>query len=193
MIITLIICYSTRESSVVNLILTGLHILFIACVILMSFWGGDWNNFSRSGNPQNPSGFFPYGASGVFNGAAMVYLSYIRYDDVSTMANEVRDPIKDIPICVSGSVVIVTVLYCLMAASISMLLSYDMMWRRCLRRRLEGGGMGGEGDRGGGQLRDSDVAAGGDDGIGSVHVRHRTVQRGPSLVREGPPENIDSG
>ena len=57
----------------------------------------------------------------------MVYLSYIGYDAVSTMAEEVRDPVKDIPVGVSGSVVIVTLLYCLMAASMSMLLPYDMV------------------------------------------------------------------
>ncbi|KAE8717909.1 Cationic amino acid transporter 7 [Hibiscus syriacus] len=127
LIITLIICYRTRESSIVNMILTALHILFIAFVILMGFWRGDWNNFTRPENPQNPSGFFPHGASGVFNGAAMVYLSYIGYDAVSTMAEEVRNPVKDIPIGVSGSVIIVTILYCLMAASMSMLLPYDMI------------------------------------------------------------------
>ncbi|XP_052875624.1 cationic amino acid transporter 7, chloroplastic-like isoform X2 [Gossypium arboreum] len=127
LILTLVICYSTRESSVVNMILTTLHILFIAFLILMGLWKGDWNNFTHPGNPQHPSGFFPYGASGVFNGAAMVYLSYIGYDAVSTMAEEVRDPVKDIPIGVSGSVIIVTILYCLMAASMSMLLPYDMI------------------------------------------------------------------
>ncbi|KAH1030433.1 hypothetical protein J1N35_042607 [Gossypium stocksii] len=78
-------------------------------------------------NPNSPSGFFPYGPAGVFNGAAMVYFSYIGYDAVSTMAEEVRYPIKDIPIGVTGSVVIVTILYCLMAASMSMLLPYDMI------------------------------------------------------------------
>ena len=57
----------------------------------------------------------------------MVYVSYIGYDAVSTMAEEVRDPVKDIPVGVSGSVVIVTFLYCLMAASMSMLLPYDMV------------------------------------------------------------------
>ncbi|GLT93361.1 hypothetical protein SLE2022_111580 [Rubroshorea leprosula] len=127
LLLTLIICYSTRESSVVNMILTVLHIMFIAFVILMGFWKGDWNNVTRSGNPEHPSGFFPFGVPGVFNGAAMVYLSYIGYDAVSTMAEEVRNPVKDIPVGVSGSVIIVTVLYCLMAASMSMLLPYDMI------------------------------------------------------------------
>ncbi|GKU91524.1 hypothetical protein SLEP1_g5388 [Rubroshorea leprosula] len=127
LLVTLIICYSTRQSSVVNMILTALHILFIAFVIQIGFWKGDLKNFTRPGNPEHPSGFFPFGAPGVFHGAAMVYLSYIGYDAVSTMAEEVRNPVKDIPIGVSGSVIIVTVLYCLMAASMSMLLPYDMI------------------------------------------------------------------
>ncbi|RZC84106.1 hypothetical protein C5167_046893 [Papaver somniferum] len=126
LIISLIICQSTRESSVMNTVLTALHILFIGFIIVMGFWKGDSKNFTEPANPdKNPSGFFPYGISGVFNGAAMVYLSYIGYDAVSTMAEEVRNPIKDIPVGVSGSVFLVTILYCLMAASMSKLVPYD--------------------------------------------------------------------
>ncbi|KAF3434463.1 hypothetical protein FNV43_RR25566 [Rhamnella rubrinervis] len=125
--VTLIICYSTRESSMVNMVLTALHILFIVFVIVVGFWKGEWKNFTEPGDSVHPSGFFPYGVSGVFNGAAMVYLSYIGYDAVSTMAEEVRNPVKDIPAGVSGSVIVVTILYCLMAASMSKLLPYDMI------------------------------------------------------------------
>ncbi|KAL6530907.1 Cationic amino acid transporter 7, chloroplastic [Orobanche gracilis] len=127
LLLTLIICYSTRESSWLNIALTMLHMLFIVFVIVMGFWRGDAKNFTEPGNPKNAGGFFPFGVSGVFNGAAMVYLSYIGYDAVSTMAEEVRNPVKDIPIGVSGSVILVTVLYCLMAASMSALLPYDMI------------------------------------------------------------------
>lgn len=94
-------------------------------MIIVGFWKGDSKNFTQPHNPKNAGGFFPFGASGVFNGAAMVYLSYIGYDAVSTMAEEVRNPVKDIPVGVSGSVILVTILYCLMAASMSMLLPYD--------------------------------------------------------------------
>lgn len=115
------------------MVLTVLHILFISFIIVVGFWQGEWSNFIEPGDPKHhKSGFFPYGASGVFNGAAMVYISYIGYDAVSTMAEEVRDPVKDIPIGVSGSVIIVTFLYCLMAASMSMLLPYDMVLNKCV-------------------------------------------------------------
>nr|GMD58961.1 cationic amino acid transporter 7, chloroplastic-like [Ipomoea batatas] len=123
--LTVVICYSTRGSSVLNMVLTVLHILFIVFVIAMGFWKGDSKNLTHPADPEVAGGFSPFGASGVFSGAAMVYLSYIGYDAVSTMAEEVRNPVKDIPIGVSGSVILVTILYCLMAASLSMLLPYD--------------------------------------------------------------------
>ncbi|KAK9075101.1 hypothetical protein SSX86_003420 [Deinandra increscens subsp. villosa] len=81
----------------------------------------------RLSDPNHPGGFFPFGAPGVFNGAALVYVSYIGYDAVSTLAEEVKNPVTDIPIGVSGSVILVTILYCLMAASMSMLLPYDLI------------------------------------------------------------------
>ncbi|KAJ9540771.1 hypothetical protein OSB04_027277 [Centaurea solstitialis] len=126
-ILTVIICYSTRESSVLNMLLTALHILFIMFVIIMGFWRGDSKNFTQPSDPRHPGGFFPFGAPGVFNGAALVYLSYIGYDAVSTMAEEVKNPVSDIPIGVSGSVILVTILYCLMATSMAMLLPYDLI------------------------------------------------------------------
>ncbi|KAK6156262.1 hypothetical protein DH2020_010510 [Rehmannia glutinosa] len=127
LLLTLVICYSTRDSSWLNMVLTALHILFIVFVIVMGFWRGSWKNFTEPGHPKNAGGFFPFGVSGVFNGAAVVYVSYIGYDAVSTMAEEVKDPVKNIPIGVSGSVILVTILYCLMAASMSALLPYDMI------------------------------------------------------------------
>ncbi|RLM69619.1 hypothetical protein C2845_PM17G02120 [Panicum miliaceum] len=126
LLISVCICYSTKESSLVNLVLTVVHVAFILFIIAMGFKHGDARNLTRPADPSgNPGGFFPHGAAGVFNGAAAVYLSYIGYDAVSTMAEEVERPARDIPAGVSGSVVVVTALYCLMAASMSMLLPYD--------------------------------------------------------------------
>ncbi|KAL5203789.1 hypothetical protein ABZP36_008660, partial [Zizania latifolia] len=117
---------SHQESSAVNMALTAVHVAFILFIVVMGFWRGDGHNLTRPADPaHNPGGFFPHGAAGVFNGAAMVYRSYIGYDAVSTMAEEVERPARDIPVGVSGSVVLVTILYCLMAVSMAMLLPYD--------------------------------------------------------------------
>lgn len=62
---------------------------------------------------------------GVFDGAAIVYFSYIGYDSVSTMAEEIKNPSKNLPVGIVGSVLIVSILYCLMALSLCMLLPYN--------------------------------------------------------------------
>uniref|UniRef100_A0A1D1YY90 Cationic amino acid transporter 7, chloroplastic n=1 Tax=Anthurium amnicola TaxID=1678845 RepID=A0A1D1YY90_9ARAE len=126
--VSLCICYSTKQSSVLNMVLTAVHVLFILFIVVVGFWRGKLRNLAHPADPgAHPGGFLPYGVAGVFNGAAMVYLSYIGYDAVSTMAEEVKDPARDIPVGVSGSVVLVTVIYCLMAASMAMLVPYDAM------------------------------------------------------------------
>jgi amino acid transporter len=117
---------STKESSSVNMVLTAVHVAFILFIIVMGFVHGDARNLTRPADAAHtPGGFFPHGVGGVVKGAALVYLSYIGYDAVSTMAEEVEQPARDIPVGVSGSVVIVTALYCLMVVSMSMLLPYD--------------------------------------------------------------------
>ncbi|XP_002973649.2 cationic amino acid transporter 6, chloroplastic [Selaginella moellendorffii] len=127
-IITIFLCYSTKDSSIFNMVMTVAHVLFILFIIVAGFVKGDVKNFTTPGHPSSEGGFFPYGVRGVLNGAAIVYFSYIGYDAVSTLAEEVEEPVKkNIPIGVSGSVAIVSVLYCLMAASMSMLVPYDMI------------------------------------------------------------------
>ncbi|KAG0495034.1 hypothetical protein HPP92_006028 [Vanilla planifolia] len=126
LILTLCICYSTKESSILNLVLTTTHISFIVFIIVMGFWRGEWRNLTHPADPtRHPGGFLPFGVGGVINGAAAVYLSYIGYDAVSTMAEEVKNPARDIPIGVSGSVLVVTLLYCLMSISMAKLVPYD--------------------------------------------------------------------
>ncbi|KAK8964512.1 hypothetical protein KSP40_PGU014446 [Platanthera guangdongensis] len=121
-----LIGFSTKNSSKLNMALTAAHVVFVLFIIVMGFWRGDRKNFTRPARPgEHAGGFSPYGIGGVFDGAAAVYLSYIGYDAVSTMAEEVSNPARDIPMGVSGSVAVVTVLYCLMAASMAMLVPYD--------------------------------------------------------------------
>ncbi|KAJ7542946.1 hypothetical protein O6H91_09G018900 [Diphasiastrum complanatum] len=126
-ILTLFLCYSTKDSSIFNMIMTIFHLAFIIFIILAGFTKGNNSNLTKPGIASDPGGFFPYGVKGVFNGAAIVYFSFIGYDAVSTLAEEVQEPAKNMPIGISGSVMIVSILYCLMAASICMLLPYDMI------------------------------------------------------------------
>eukprot|EP00249_Psilotum_nudum_P005226 c18675_g1_i4 orf=289-1383(-) len=101
------------------------HLVFIVLIIAVGFMAGNLRNLTEPANPLSPGGFAPFGARGVLNGAAAVYFSYIGYDSVATLAEEVKDPHKNMPIGICACVLIVTLLYCLMTGSLAMVLPYD--------------------------------------------------------------------
>lgn len=74
--------------------------------------------------PVNWHPFFPYGVSGVFKGAAIVFFAYIGFDAVSSAAEEVKNPQKDLPIGIIGSLLVCTVLYIFVAAVLTGVLPY---------------------------------------------------------------------
>ncbi|CAM0903537.1 unnamed protein product [Alopecurus aequalis] len=119
LLLTLCLCYSTKESSTLNMVLTAFHLLFFAFIIVAGFWNGSARNLVR------PDGLAPYGVRGVLDGAAVVYFSYIGYDSASTMAEEIRDPAHALPVGIAGSVLIVSSLYCLMSLALCVMLPYN--------------------------------------------------------------------
>ncbi|KAK1684433.1 hypothetical protein QYE76_045281 [Lolium multiflorum] len=119
LLLTLCLCYSTKESSMLNMVLTAFHLLFFAFIIVAGFWNGSASNLVR------PGGLTPYGARGVLDGAAVVYFSYIGYDSASTMAEEIRDPARALPVGIAGSVLLVSALYCLMSLALCVMLPYN--------------------------------------------------------------------
>ncbi|XP_060211141.1 cationic amino acid transporter 6, chloroplastic-like [Lycium barbarum] len=120
-VLTICLCHSTKESSMLNLIMTVFHVVFFGFIIIAGFCNGKVENLVK------PGGIAPYGVRGILDGAAIVYFSYIGYDTVSTMAEEIRNPSKTLPVGIVGSVLIVSVLYCLMALSLCLLLPYNMI------------------------------------------------------------------
>ncbi|KAJ0018981.1 hypothetical protein Pint_11835 [Pistacia integerrima] len=68
--------------------------------------------------------FLPFGAAGVFREAAIVCFAYGGFDNIATMAEETKNPSRDIPIGLLGSMSIITVIYCLMALSLTMMQKY---------------------------------------------------------------------
>ncbi|XP_009797086.1 cationic amino acid transporter 6, chloroplastic-like [Nicotiana sylvestris] len=120
-VLTICLCHSTKESSMLNLVMTMFHVVFFGFIIIAGFCNG------RVENLVKPGGIAPYGVRGILDGAAIVYFSYIGYDTVSTMAEEIRNPSKTLPVGIVGSVLIVSALYCLMALSLCLLVPYNMI------------------------------------------------------------------
>lgn len=102
-----------------NIVMTVFHVIFFGFVIVACFCKGSVKNLIE------PRGLAPFGVRGILDGAAIVYMSYIGYDSVSTMAEEIRSPSKSLPIGIAGSVLIVSTLYCLMALALCSMIPYN--------------------------------------------------------------------
>jgi APA family basic amino acid/polyamine antiporter len=108
--VTAILVRGIKESARINTV-----IVFVKVVVVLLFIAfasrfintANWHPFV----PANEGPFGRYGVSGVFQGATMVFFAYIGFDAVSTAAQETRNPQKDLPIGILGSLAICTVLY----------------------------------------------------------------------------------
>ena len=96
-----------RETARANLIMVFIKLAVLAFFIVVAF--------SAAFNSDNLSPFSPHGTDGVVSAAALIFFAYIGFDAVSTGAEEAKNPKKDLPIAIVGSLVICTVIYILVA------------------------------------------------------------------------------
>jgi APA family basic amino acid/polyamine antiporter len=119
---------SARLNNIIVVIKVAIIVVFI--VAAAPFVGiGNWVT------PGNPEGLFippaagqgQYGWSGVLRGAAVVFFAYIGFDAVSTAAQEARNPQRDMPIGVLGSLAICTILYVAVGFVLTGIIPYDKL------------------------------------------------------------------
>ncbi|XP_027085809.1 cationic amino acid transporter 1-like [Coffea arabica] len=107
---------STKGSSRLNYIASIVHIVVILFIIIAGLAKSDTKNYTP---------FTPFGARGIFKASAVLFFAYVGFDAVSTMAEETKDPAKDIPIGLVGSMIITTTLYCLLAITLCLMVPYQ--------------------------------------------------------------------
>lgn len=105
----------TKESANLNKILV---VIKLVAVFIFLFLAGP------KVNPANWTPLMPFGFSGVAAGAAIVFFAYIGFDAVSTAAEECRNPNRDLPIGIIGSLVVCTILYIAVAAVLTGVVPY---------------------------------------------------------------------
>ncbi|XP_038723715.1 cationic amino acid transporter 1-like [Tripterygium wilfordii] len=114
-IITVVAVLSTKGSSRFNYIASIVHVAIILFIIIAGLTKADIKNYSS---------FTPFGARGIFHASAVLFFAYLGFDGVSTMAEETKNPGRDIPIGLVGSMVITTVCYCLLAITLCLMQPY---------------------------------------------------------------------
>ena len=113
-VLSLILMRGTKGSSLFNDLMVILKVAVVLAFIVIGMM------YVRSENltpfiPENTGTFGAYGWSGILRGAAIVFFAYIGFDAVSTAAQETKNPRRNMPIGILGSLFVCTVLYMLFA------------------------------------------------------------------------------
>jgi basic amino acid/polyamine antiporter, APA family len=104
----------TKESAFVNSLIVALKVVVVLVFIFLGWKYINNDNYSPY-IPDNNGTFGEFGFSGIIRAAAIVFFAYIGFDAVSTAAQEAKNPKKDMPWGILGSLAICTVLYILFA------------------------------------------------------------------------------
>ena len=115
-LITIVLIWGIRESARFNAVMVGIKILVLTFFIVVGF---------TYVQPANWKPFSPNGFAGISAGAAIVFFAYIGFDAVSTVAEETRNPKRNLPIGIIASLIICTIFYAVVACVFTGLISYS--------------------------------------------------------------------
>jgi APA family basic amino acid/polyamine antiporter len=105
--ITVILVWGVKESARFNAVIVGIKLLVLLFFVLVSL---------GYVHPENWHPFAPNGFKGIGAGAAVIFFAFIGFDAVSTCAEECKNPGRDMPIGIIGSLVACTIIYIVIAA-----------------------------------------------------------------------------
>lgn len=112
--ITAILVWGIKESANFNAVMVGIKIVVLIFFIIIGLY---WIK------PDNWHPFAPNGWAGISAGAAIVFFAYIGFDAVSTVAEETKNPQRNMPIGIIASLIVCTLLYIIVAAVFTGLIS----------------------------------------------------------------------
>ena len=115
-LLTMVLIRGTQESAKLNGIIVFIKVAIVLLFIVLGWQFIKPENHTPFMIPEGTpghEGFFKWGWGGVLGGAAIVFFAFIGFDAVSTAAQEAKNPKRDMPIGILGSLVICTILYIL--------------------------------------------------------------------------------
>jgi len=118
MLITVILVRGIRESAAFNSWMVGLKLAIIAFFLAMGAFYV---------KPENWTPFAPNGFRGIAGAAAIIFFAYIGFDAVSTASEESKNPQRDMPIAILGSLAVCTVIYIAVAAVLTGMLPWNQL------------------------------------------------------------------
>jgi basic amino acid/polyamine antiporter, APA family len=131
-VVTSLLVVGICETARFNNLIVAVKLVVIALFIVCAAPAFNTANWITPGNPEGS--FIPpnarvgiYGWSGIIRGAAVVFFAYIGFDAVSATAQEAKNPMRDMPIAILGSLAICTILYVLVGLVLTGIVPYDRL------------------------------------------------------------------
>ncbi|MEG1678847.1 MAG: amino acid permease [Stenotrophomonas sp.] len=124
--ITGLLYVGVTQSTLVNAVIVAIKVIVICLFVgfgIQYIDPANWHPFI----PENTGTFGEFGWSGVFRAATIVFFAYIGFDAVSTAAGETKDPQKNMPIGLLGSLAICTIVYIVVCAVLTGMLPYNLL------------------------------------------------------------------
>ncbi len=118
LLLTLVLIKGIKESTRFASIMVGVNLVIITAFILVGAFYV---------KPENWVPFAPNGFEGVFMGAFLIFFAYVGFDAISTTAEETKNPQRDLPIGIIGTLVICTVMYVIVALILTGMMPYTQI------------------------------------------------------------------
>jgi len=125
-LVSLLLMIGIQESSRVNGVIVVIKLLVVATLIGVGWMYIDKANYTPF-IPANTGTFGEFGISGIMAGAGTIFFAYIGFDAVSTAAQEAKNPQKDMPVGIIGSLLICTVLYVVFSIVLTGMVPYTKL------------------------------------------------------------------
>ncbi len=121
-LITIVLVWGIRESANFNAGMVAVKILVLVFFVAVALYFVPPSQMAANWRPFQPQGW-----AGTFSAAALVFFAYIGFDAVSTVAEETKNPARDLPIGIIASLVVCTVFYVIVAAVFTGLMSFNTL------------------------------------------------------------------
>ncbi|XP_063697274.1 cationic amino acid transporter 3 [Culicoides brevitarsis] len=130
LVISTLLAFGVKESTLMNNIFTGVNLIVISIVLVAGIINADIKNWQiqkediPEGISAGEGGFMPYGVAGIMAGAAKCFYGFVGFDCVATTGEEAKNPQKNIPLAIVISLIIIFLAYFGISAVLTLMWPY---------------------------------------------------------------------